>query len=292
MNIKSISVFALSLALLSCAPMEEEQSVFNSYEAPRPSSPTMGLSNSMGVNVEMLDKDLADLVGEAQTVEMQVAVMLKKLSDIRMEISNYKQMPDIGFDDVANMNAIPIEDVIAQEIDVAPVIAARPNTVTTLEQPDPDAELQVVTIKAPLSYDDVQPASQPMVVDSTELKAPPQLQATPKQPSPILANGVTNIRTGIHYDKTRLVFDINGSLDHSMDFDRDAGLLTIAMPNTKWATNTKGTFKLTQVNGFDAKPTGQGTMIAMDVKNTSDVKIQKIKAMGNKPARLIIDLIK
>jgi len=106
-------------------------------------------------------------------------------------------------------------------------------------------------------------------------------------------NGVINLRIGSHSDKTRLVFDMSGSTRHTYDFDREAGLLTITLPETTWNTDTEKFYRMTQISGYQAKPAAtKGTVIAFSVKNTTAVKTGTIGGSSNRPARLIIDLLK
>ncbi len=104
--------------------------------------------------------------------------------------------------------------------------------------------------------------------------------------------GVVGVRVGVHKDKTRLVFDVNGATSQTHDFDKEAGLLTISLPQTSWATSKQKTYRLSQISGYDVNAQGQGSVVAMAVKNTSSVKITKIKSVGGKPARLVVDLMK
>ncbi len=114
----------------------------------------------------------------------------------------------------------------------------------------------------------------------------------PKTKTLPMKDGVYNVRYGAHSDKTRLVFDINGSTNHEMSFDKEAGIVTIMLPETQWSTQNSRTYKSSQLSGYEAKSSGQGTIIAMAVKNTSSVKTTKIGKSGSKQSRLVIDLMK
>lgn len=100
--------------------------------------------------------------------------------------------------------------------------------------------------------------------------------------------GVYNIRTGVHNDKTRLVFDINGSTKHNVTVDTEAGIVTITLPDTSWGTSNSQMYKLNQLSGYEAKSSDKGTIIAMAIANTSDVKTMAL----SKPNRLVVDLMK
>jgi hypothetical protein len=131
----------------------------------------------------------------------------------------------------------------------------------------------------------------PLIANATKPK-PLKKNATPKLKSMPNTKGVYGVRVGIHADKTRLVFDINGATQHTFDFDAEAGLLTISLPQTPWTTRQNQMFKASQITGYDANAQGQGSVIAMAIKNTSSVKTSVIAKTKSKPARLIVDLIK
>lgn len=118
----------------------------------------------------------------------------------------------------------------------------------------------------------------------------------PRAPKPQIATakgeGVVGVRVGRHADKTRIVFDVNGSTRHTFDFDAQAGVLTVTLPETVWATAQAKTFSFPQLSGYQAKQAEQGTIIAMSVDDTASVKTDTIRATLGKPARLIIDLMK
>jgi hypothetical protein len=130
----------------------------------------------------------------------------------------------------------------------------------------------------------IQAETSKTVVKTKSVK--PKAKTLPKK------NGVYNVRYGAHKDKTRLVFDINGSTNHEMSFDKEAGIVTIMLPGTQWSTKNSQTYKSSQLSGYEAKSSGQGTIIAMAVKGTSSVKTSKIGKSGSNPSRLVIDLMK
>lgn len=104
--------------------------------------------------------------------------------------------------------------------------------------------------------------------------------------------GVKQFRTGVHATKTRIVMDINGGTTHTVDFDKELGILTLTLRDSTWNTTPSKMFELSQLKGYQAKNTKQGVVIAMSVDNTQSVKTSSIKKTGDKPARLIVDLIK
>ena len=104
-------------------------------------------------------------------------------------------------------------------------------------------------------------------------------------------NGIVGVRYGAHKTYTRLVLDINGSTKHTMDFDKEAGIVTITLPNTAWATVKNKTYKSSRVMGYEAQAAGQGTTIAIAVKNADKVKTSTIGATKGNPARIVVDVM-
>lgn len=140
----------------------------------------------------------------------------------------------------------------------------------------------------PLSIVPVKDTPKPVkVVKTKPVPRAPEVQTTASS-----AEGVVGLRIGRHNDKTRLVLDVNGSTYNTYDFDKEAGILTVTMPQTGWSADKSKVYTLNQISGYQAKTADKGTVIAMTVKNTSAVKVTTIKATQGKPARLVIDLIK
>jgi len=127
------------------------------------------------------------------------------------------------------------------------------------------------------------PASQTKAVKTI---SKPTVKKAIKKSTP-KGKGVYKVRHGVHADKTRLVFDVNGSTKHDMMVDTEAGIVTITLPDTSWGTGKSRMYKLNQLSGYEAKSSGQGTIIAMAIANTSDVRTMTL----SKPNRLVIDLM-
>jgi len=115
----------------------------------------------------------------------------------------------------------------------------------------------------------------------------PVVKKKSQTPKPT-GKGVYNVRHGVHSDKTRLVFDVNGSTKHDIAVDTEAGIVTITLPDTPWSTSNSKMYKLNQLSGYEAKSSDKGTIIAMAIASTSDVKTMAL----SKPNRLVVDLIK
>ena len=210
--------------------------------------PHVEMAQARGINADMMNAQIADLIEETRIIQDRVQTLLSRLNKIREDIALYKP------------------EAYQQTIE----IAGKPREITL---PVPERPKFIVENKE----SSLIPAETP----------PPQPQKKQTQIA-----GVTNIRTGIHTDKTRIVIDINGDAGHDIDFDKAAGFLTVSLNNSQWNTNASQNYKLSQLKGYQAKNSGQGAIIAMSVANTKSVRTSTIKKTGDKPTRLIIDLMK
>ena len=145
----------------------------------------------------------------------------------------------------------------------------------------------------------VKPVTQEPAQEKPQIILPvPKEKAKKASPKPVAkkktqmpkpkGKGVYNVRHGVHSDKTRLVFDVNGSTKHDIAVDTEAGIVTITLPDTQWGTGNSRMYNLNQLSGYEAKSSAQGTIIAMAIANTSDVKTMAL----SKPNRLVVDLMK
>ena len=112
-------------------------------------------------------------------------------------------------------------------------------------------------------------------------------KTTPKK-RVLTKDGVNTVRIGAHSDKTRIVFDIKGSTKHSMNFDQEAGVLTITMPDTAWSTTQSRTYRLSQLEGYEAKSKSGGTIVAMAVNDTSTINTVPL----SNSTSAVVDLLK
>ena len=226
-----------------------------------PSSlPLMGINTDMrmagarSVNTDVIDAHLVKLIEETKTIESQVDALLKKLRDLRVEIMT--QSATVGMPMQAHVEKATFKPL--------PIIKMKPQVIL----PVPER----ISVQKPATK--------------------PKMKIVQKTPKLVLKSGVVGVRTGVHKDKTRLVFDVNGSTAHKVDFDKEIGVLTISFAQTPWATASGKAYRFSQLAGYEAKNSGKGSIIALSVKNTSRVKTSKIAKTGSKPARLIIDLLK
>ena len=206
------------------------------------------MAKARGVNVTVMDKHLESLLIETSVIEAQVQHLMNRLQSLRNEIGVQK-------------NAY--EETIVEELPV----------IETIKQKPAKAEPQIIL-----------PVPERKVVKASPKPKVKKVNSSQKPKG----KGVYNVRTGVHADKTRLVFDVNGLTKHDVVVDTEAGIVTITMPDTLWTTNKSRMYKLNQLSGYEAKSSGQGTIIAMAITNTSDVKTMAL----SKPNRLVVDLMK
>lgn len=245
-------LITLSLPLISCSMNSGDDQLTHNNRVI--AKQDIRMAGARGVNVKVLDKELGALLHEATDIEKQMMALSDRLMKLKQKIS--------GFDTTV-IEQLPVQMIASEKPKTILPVAERPK----IEQKTPPKP----TVKKI-----VKPAKPKPVVKTTVSKA----------------KGVVGVRVGVHKDKTRLVFDINGSTARTHDFDKEAGLLTISLPNTPWATKAQRMYKLSQVSGYDVNKQGQGSVVALAVKNTSSVKTSVIAKTKTKPARLIVDLIK
>ncbi len=256
MNIKGYILSISTLALISCSVNNETANGGFKYNENRTSN--LGMADSRNVNLSMIDNRLQDLIAEASLIETEMGALWQRLSDIQNVINDYSATEVASIQTSAGNNA--------QEI-ILPVP----------ERPSKEDGFDKIVEK--------ELAVPPTILKEQASKSITNIKNNNLIPS---NKGVYKVRYGVHKDKTRLVFDVNGSKKNEMNFDKDAGVVTIKMPDTSWTTSISEMYKLNQVSGYEAKPTEQGTIIALAVKNTSDVKVTSL----SRPDRLVVDIIK
>jgi hypothetical protein len=222
------------------------------------------MADSLGVNIVMMDTKLAEMISEAQTIEKQMAMLINQMNNLKNSIAEHKASLD-GDSDIMQ-TPIPKVETSAE---------GKPADLLTVNQlPNSKPSVQS-TPKV-----EITPKAEPVIEPEVKVSMPPQ------------KTGVMDVRVGVHSDKTRLVFDIIGSTQHQLFHDKDVGIFTITLPETPWNTLSSRTYAFNQLAGYEAKSTGNGTIVAMAIKNTSDVKILALEKTETKPARLVVDLIK
>ena len=258
-NLFFTSLFIAAFTLTSCSGESSRPLSQNSANTP-PIPLTnqrndLPIAESKGLNAQVMDGYVTSLINETAQIEAQVEKLMQRLTSIRMELAAYQP----------NSNTADTQST---------------SLIENYSSGKPLKELDTPVVSNTKAKTLVKKADKPTV----------QSQNKPRPPV-VKSNGVLNVRTGVHSNKTRLVFDVNGPLNHNFDYDKEVGLLTVTLPETKWSTTTEKTYNLKQIKGYEAKPQGQGTVIAMIVTNTQSVKTSTIQKTGGKPARLVIDLV-
>lgn len=287
MGFRFLSLLAVIALLASCTPVGQEK--YHNYHhggtsedstmAEQDQSKIIPLLDPQGINMNMMDARLDKMVNEANDIEFQIAILIERLKKMRDEISGFAliQKNEVRADPNAP-NDMDINDIVA--------ITLETDTVTSIETPVDSG------VVADASIMDLQPSKPAMVKQHKEAEPKPQVKTQSPPQKTSNEPGVFDVRTGVHSDKTRIVFDVNGSTKHSINFDREVGLVTLILPDTQWSTTSSKNFKMTQLSGYDAKSEGNGTAVAMAVSNTSSVDVVTLAPSGSRPARLVIDLMK
>lgn len=209
----------------------------------------VSMTPARGVNIEVMDDHLSSLLNEAGLIESQLNHLINRLASIKHEISGYNS------------------EVITTQS-------------STLQEPP---MLEKIIVRDDVTFDG------PAIVNPAiiEPAAPVTTQKVTTTKAKVTTQGVNNVRYGIHSDKIRLVFDTDTLSTNTMSFDKEAGIVTISMPKTQWSASKSAVYNLSQLSGYEAKQSGQGTIVALAVKNTSDVKLMSLSS----PNRVVIDLI-
>jgi len=215
------------------------------------------MAEMRGINPYLMDDQLRKLITEAQSIELRVETLLNRLNMLSAEIQEYKKpIVNPNISTIVDKNKTQTAHAAPQQI--LPVADRKPEQQKVMAKP----ALKIVK------------------------KAKPAVKKLSNK------KGVVNVRYGTHKDKTRLVFDMNGSTKHEMVFDEEVGIVTVTLPQTGWATLSSKTYNTKQIAGYEAKKMDSGAIIAMAVKNTSSVKTHVIGKTKSKPARLIVDLMR
>ena len=258
MSFRLLSFALVTTLLISCTPLEQEKYPAYHYgtntldEVQKPKKVILPIAEPKGFNINMMDKHLAEMVDEAMDIEEQVSVLLGRLNMLRDEILGYALIRKESV--IAEPSQVSYSSNVVIKDNEKPIPLAQPEVKRTSQQ------VNFVENKKPLPTSD--------------------------------KRGVITVRYGLHANKTRLVFDVNGATTHEVKYDVDAGIITVNLPDTIWSTEVNKTYKLQQLQGYEAKQDNQGTVIAIAVSDTTSVKAQSLPKSSSKPARIIIDLYK
>ena len=258
--------------LISCTPAEQDK-YYNyhhgGHSTEKQEKTLIPITDPHGINMNMMDYRLQEMVNEANDIETQVAALVDRLTQLREDVSGLALVNKVSVVADPNPHAAKVE--IAKPQPLVPEVnnnAVVTETVGHAVQPSEQKEA--------------------IVAENKPLQQPKQEAAAKVSKTA----GVFDVRVGVHPGKTRLVLDINGSLENKMNFDPEAGIVTITLPKTEWSAAPSKTYKLQQLSGYEAKSSDGGTIVALAVKDTSSVKLEGIKSTGAKASRLVIDLVK
>lgn len=272
MKLNFLITAVLSVGLLSCSDGKSSLDDKSSAHSSR-ANIAIG-STPKGINLAVTDDHLLQLLNEANRVEEQLSHMAGRLTELRRDIIAYRHHTKTG----PSLKQPPmLGDRAVEEATIAPASG----DVVTVDRAVEKQTLKPRTVIVTKKGVPVEPEKAEVAKSITE----------PAKKEDVISNsdGVYKVRYGLHADKTRLVFDLkNGSTQHTMNFDKQAGIVTVTLPEAPWKTASGQTYKLEQLSGYEAKQSGQGTIVAMAVKGTSSVKTMSLSS----PNRLVIDLIR
>lgn len=219
------------------------------------------LNNSDRKTISLTDDHLSNLMDETNEVKKRLIDMQNRLIGLKKEIITYRRFTK----NESNLKKPPMMESRAHENNnVAPLTSKQKNE---LMKP----KTIIVSRKSDVLADSSRNGDSPNDVASKTY-----------------TNVVKSIRTGIHNDKTRIVIDMNNNINHVMNYDKQANIVTITLPETQWRVLLSQTYNFEQFSGYEAKQTGQGAIIAMAIQKTSNVKSMTL----SNPSRLVVDLIK
>lgn len=127
---------------------------------------------------------------------------------------------------------------------------------------------------------------------------PPPPAAPEKTPMPSGSNRVLGFRVGEHADKTRLVFDVSGTVSYHDDLDNDEKLLVIELSDTVWSGASSGVGAATSaIQSWSVSPLDggkKGSRLIIVLRRESKILYEAMlkPSAGNPQPRLVIDLKK
>lgn len=107
------------------------------------------------------------------------------------------------------------------------------------------------------------------------------------------APAVVNVRTGVHSGKTRLVLDLTAPGQYQADLDNAENVLVVTLPGLAWsAVADKSLANNPVIKGYTARPVGDGTVLAVELKKPSRVLMSTALPPNpiNNHHRLVFDL--
>ncbi len=109
-----------------------------------------------------------------------------------------------------------------------------------------------------------------------------------------VGGAVSDLRVGVHPDKTRIVFDLGGPVKASQDLDNEEKLLIVDLPGMLWKGATqKNLSQDSLLSSWTAQPSsdGKGSTVAFQLRKSAKIlSSTQLKPSEGKGYRLVIDL--
>ena len=259
----TVSGMALVLALGACAAGKKQETTQEPVVTHIVTeTPVLALAEPQGIKTVYFNEDLQDAVARLNGMQNT----LDRLEGDLVNTASAMQRVDAMRQEIAMMHA-RIRDMQAR----AGVPAEMPLAPTPLITHEPVTVVETTQISKP-------------VVEAKPVKAPEQIITG--------ETGVQGVRLGVHGDTVRVVLDVVGKTGYSANVDGAEKLLTIDLPNTKWAGQMNATVKNNPlISSWTAQESGQGSVVVFTLKSDAKIASQStLKGTGTKPSRLVIDL--
>lgn len=253
-------------------------------KSPDPASmhPALQIARSKGVKTNVyFNEELQQAVARLQGMEETLGRLQSDLQGTAMAMQRVEMMRQ----EIEGLN-LKMQSLQERMMYAGPMLAPEAMPVPVSEP--------VAT--PPVPVETVTP--EPAAVKEAQISKPVIEASKPAKPASVPAptgDGVAGVRVGMHPDRVRIVFDVNGkNTKFTTNLDNTEKLLTIEMPKTAWSATKAQAFKgNTVVDSYMAQEQGQGTIVAFTLKNTSKILESKLlKGANGQPSRIVIDLSK
>lgn len=253
-------------ALAGGGTAEQAERRFMQGEAPVPGAPVLA-ANSASAPVPMMEpQDTAR--GDGNT-EARLRALEGQVSDLRKEFNSM----------------LPAIRALIAEKDQSAKMAASESSATAAAAP------KAATEGAPVA----EKKAKETAASSKGAKGAAAEEVAASEPAAGAAGGaVSDLRVGIHPDKTRIVFDLGGPVKASQDLDNEEKLLIVDLPGMLWKGATqKNLSKDSVLSSWTAQPSsdGKGSTVAFQLRKPAKIlSSTQLKPSEGKGYRLVIDL--
>lgn len=226
--------------------------------------PQNGMLSTMGLNLEAYFAQNTD--GRDERIKRLENVVVALHKDLK------SLAPPVG-------KFVGMQAELEKHLDSYPLVAGAPIPVAVQPQnasqaPKPLMEQQVST---------------------KTVKSVPAGNSAPPAKSMSGGVNVTGVRTGLHSDKVRLVLDVSAKTPFTVDLDNSENILIVELPSAGWSASTQKNFsgKMPVLQSYRTESTGNGSMMIVQLKQSSNVIYQKaLNALSGPGQRIVIDLQK